>query len=159
VDPPPGYKVEVLTKDASPATEKDLVETFRRYSELSGGAFPDTLDFWALSRFSQQHRPLGKPTNLSAEQRQQERQHHANEDQRLYRGLQYVFHHLPPDADPHYAGKGVQRGAADTPIFWYRPKDSKQYRVIYADFSIRESDTPPHVPNAQAVLAPLNPQK
>jgi len=56
---------------------------------------------------------------------------------------------LPPNADAHYVGKGVSFGAADTPIFWYRPKDSKKYRVIYADLSVRESDTPPNVPEAQ----------
>ena len=56
---------------------------------------------------------------------------------------------LPPKADAHYAGKGVSLGAADTPIFWYRPKDAKKYRVIYADLSVREADTPPSVPDAQ----------
>ena len=53
---------------------------------------------------------------------------------------------LPKEADAHYAGKGVSLGAADTPIFWYRPKDAKKYRVIYADLSVREADTPPSVP-------------
>ena len=56
---------------------------------------------------------------------------------------------LPPEADAHYAGKGVSLGAADTPIFWYRPKDAKTYRVIYADLSVRDADTPPSVPVAQ----------
>ena len=46
----------------------------------------------------------------------------------------------------HYAGKGVSLGAADKPIFWYRPKDGKKYRVIYADLSVRDADTPPSVP-------------
>ena len=66
---------------------------------------------------------------------------------------------LPPEADAHYAGKGVSLGAADTPIFWYRPKDSKKYRVIYADLSVREADTPPNVPDAQPVPAPSSPKK
>ena len=56
---------------------------------------------------------------------------------------------LPPEADAHYAGKGVSLGAADKPIFWYRPKDAKKYRVIYADLSVRDADTPPSVPVAQ----------
>ncbi len=160
VEPPSGYgyKVESIKEDASPATEKDLIETFRRYSELNGGAFPDTLDFWAMSRFAEKHHPKRK-ANLNELERQQETQDRFNEDERLYHGLQFVFHQLPPDADPHYAGKGVKRGAADTPIFWYRPKDAKKYRVIYADLSIRQSDTPPYVPSAQAVLTPLSPEK
>ncbi len=45
-------------------------------------------------------------------------------------------------------------GSADKPIFWYRPKDAKKYRVIYGDLSVREADTPPSVPNAQPVPMP-----
>ena len=63
-------------------------------------------------------------------------------------GLTFVSG-LPPEADVHYAGKGVLLGAAEKPIFWYRPKGAKKYRVIYADLSVREADAPPKVPNAQ----------
>ena len=76
----------------------------------------------------------------------------------LQRGLLFAFA-LPTDADAHYAGKGVSLGAADTPIFWYRPKDSKKCRVIYADLSVRDADASPSVPNAQPVLAPSSPKK
>jgi len=44
IDPPPGYTVQNQKVDVSPAEEKDLIGTFRIYSELSGGAFPDSLD-------------------------------------------------------------------------------------------------------------------
>jgi len=75
-----------------------------------------------------------------------------------YRGLGFVVE-LPREADAHYAGKGVSLGAPGTPIFWYRPKDAKKYRVIYADLSVREADTPPSVPDAQPVAAPSGPKK
>jgi hypothetical protein len=68
----------------------------------------------------------------------------------ITRGLGFVVEQ-PPEADAHYAGKGVSLGAGDKPIFWYRPKDAKKYRVIYADLSVRDADTPPSVPNAQPV--------
>ena len=58
------------------------------------------------------------------------------------RGMGFVVE-LPREADAHYAGKGVSLGAPGTPIFWYRPKDAKKYRVIYADLSVREADTYP----------------
>ena len=61
------------------------------------------------------------------------------------RGITFV-NLLPKEADWHYAGKRVSLGAADTPIFWYRPKDAKKYRVIYADLTVREAETPPSVP-------------
>ena len=56
---------------------------------------------------------------------------------------------LPKEADVHYAGRGVSLGAAARPIFWYRPKRSKKYRVLYGDFSLREADVPPNVPHVQ----------
>ena len=77
---------------------------------------------------------------------------------RFQRGLTFTGL-LPPEADAHYAGEGVSLGAADTPIFWYRPNDAKKYRVIYADLSVREADTAPSVPNAQPVPAPSSPKK
>ena len=77
---------------------------------------------------------------------------------RFQRGLLFTTQ-LSPEADAHYAGKGVSLGAADTPIFWYRPKDAKEYRVIYADLSVREAETPPSVPDAQPVPAPSSPKK
>jgi hypothetical protein len=154
LEPPPGYKVVTITRDASPATEGDLVETFRRYSESSGGSFPDALDFFAMARLFSEQQAKPKP-HLSAQEGERQWLDHNQEAERFRRGSSFVLGQLPPEADPHYAGKGVKRGAADRPIFWYRPKDTKKYRVIYADLSIRESDTPPHVPGAQAVLAPL----
>ena len=73
-------------------------------------------------------------------------------DMMMTRGLGFVVE-LPREADAHYAGKGVSLGAPGTPIFWYRPKDAKKYRVIYADLSVREADTPPNVSKAQPVPA------
>ena len=61
--------------------------------------------------------------------------------------------HDGPQSDWHYAGWGVSLGAADRPIFWHRPKDSKKYRVIYADLSVGDADTPPSVTNALPVPA------
>jgi hypothetical protein len=40
-------------------------------------------------------------------------------------------------------------GALHKPIFWYRPKDSKKYRVLYGDLSLCDADSPPNVPHAQ----------
>ena len=64
--------------------------------------------------------------------------------EKFNRGTRFVGL-LPKEAEWHYAGKRVTRGAADTPIFWYRPKDAKKYRVIYADLTVCEADVPPKV--------------
>ncbi len=164
LEPPPGYRTQTITFDDSPAEEKDLIETFRHYSQLSGGAFPKVLDIsTAQSLFNKRwiasHPQAQRNGPAGERQSPEEKQERMNELMKLTKGLRFVSAQLPPDADAHYAGKGVKRGAVDTPVFWYRPKDAKKYRVIYADLSIRESNTPPQVPNAEAVLAPLSPAK
>lgn len=74
------------------------------------------------------------------------------------RGVDFV-EILSPASDAHYVGKGVSPGEADKPIFWYRPLDSKKYRVIYADFSVREADAAPSVRNSHPVPAPDSPKQ
>ena len=236
VEPPAGYEVTVVqapTSDGSPADEKDLIEMFRCYSELSDGPFPDSLDLQAISQMvgrdfairmfleltpgkgklneEQRHKIeelVQKSTDLQKlaggkEKPNKERmdkieeqmldlldwerlapgQGKPNREQmekiieaetqkymkaqlpkimaattRFQQGLRFTGL-LPPEADAHYAGKGVSLGAADTPIFWYCSKDAKKYRVIYADLSVRDADTPPSVPDAQPVPAPSSPKE
>ena len=157
-EPPAGYTTMHLRWNFPPAGEKELVETLRLYSTQGGGIFPDVLDLPAAQRFAfafQSHSKTHKPT---IGERQKRMQDAMDAHTRLTCGLRFVSE-LPPDADVHYAGKGVSLGAADTPIFWYRPKDAKAYRVIYADLSVRTADTPPNVPNAQPARGPSSPNK
>ena len=159
LEPPPGYKVQRRTYDIPPpAQEKDLIETFRRYGELCGGALPDQLDYEELEKLAdedwEKSHPKG-PNSPSEDERQQE----LNAFDKLTRGISFAFERLPREADAHYAGKGIKLGATDTPIFWYHPKDSKKYRVIYADLSVREADTAPSVANAQPAVSASGPKK
>ena len=223
--PPPGYTVQNMDIDISQPEEKDLIKTFRTYSEVSGGAFPDSLDMQPMMeavgkmlgmkigkklamqtlrekltsgkrklsekqirkveelmdkflewQLNPEKRPSEKEMNELEEMKKlaggkgklsEEEIHKKAQDAArkcaeatmqefvkvqipLQRGLMFVFA-LPPAADARYAGKGVSFGAADKPIFWYRPKDAKKYRVIYADLSVRDADTPPSAANAQPV--------
>jgi len=45
---------------------------------------------------------------------------------------------LPDYSNWRYAGNGVKINTPDTPIFWYKPAGSEQYRVIYADLTVQE---------------------
>jgi outer membrane lipoprotein-sorting protein len=240
VEPPPGYTVQNQKVDVSPVEEKSLIETFRIYSELSRGDFPESLDMQPMmmkvgmmigkksamktireklasgkrklseeqihkveelmDKFLEwQINPEKKPNEeemrkleeemrktagmeeglkegleelaggkgkLSEEEIRKNAQAAAKKNAEvgmkefmkiqvpLQRGLIFVFT-LPPEADAHYAGKGVSLGAADKPIFWYRPKDAKTYRVIYGDLSVRDADVAPTVHDAEPV--PLKP--
>ena len=142
--------------DAQP--EEDLIDALRYYSKLSGGPFPDSLDTEALSPVMEKKFGLEKGQEPSAKQMQEMMPEILEITLKFQPGSTFIVS-LPPEADAHYAGKGVSLGAADTPIFWYRPKDAKKYRVIYADLSVRDADTPPNVPNAQPVPAPSSPKK
>ena len=125
-------------------------------ADLNDGAFPDSLVMQPLVQALMKKflvpKKLGQKPSVEQQQGLMEAQG------KLQRGIIFA-QQLPPDADAYYAGKGVSPGTADTPIFWYRPKDAKKYRVIYADLSVREADTPPSVPNAQPVPAPASPKK
>jgi hypothetical protein len=158
LEPPAGYKVQKYTVDVSPAQEKDLVETLRRYAQLNGGAFPDQLDVAAFAKRFQEDWAKSHPMK-GGDPSEEEKQGQLSGMSEFVRGLSFAFEQLPWDANAHYAGKGVKVGAADTPVFWYRPGNSKKYRIIHADLSAREADTAPSVPNAQPVVSVSGPKK
>ena len=133
--------------------EQDLIDALRYYSQSSGGPFPDSLDIDAFGQVLEKKFGLEEGQEPSAKQMQEMMPEILETTMKLQPGVEFVAS-LPPEADSHYAGKGVSLGAADAPIFWYRPKDAKQYRVIYADFAVRDADTPPSVPNAQPLPSP-----
>ena len=148
VEPPAGYEVgsffiSTPTIDGSSANEKDLIETLREYSRLSGGPFPTSLDQFTLTQLIYLEFTSDRMQKPGAKQQLAETQ------AKLQPGLAFRVH-LPPEADAHYAGTGVSLGTPDTPIFWYRPKDSATYRVIYADLSVRDVETPPSMPVVQS---------
>jgi hypothetical protein len=45
---------------------------------------------------------------------------------------------LKSENDWHYVGKNVKLGDAESPVCWYRPDDSKTYRVICGDLSVKD---------------------
>ncbi len=146
LEPPADYTVlrHTVTKERAPYEESDLIEMFRQYREHSQDTLPDTVDLRAAQELSEMKFDLRKePT----EEQWREIQAFAN---KVDRGPLFVFG-LPTEADAHYAGRGVKLDATDTPIFWYRPGGEGKYRVIRADLSVVEVDSPPEIPGAQAL--------
>jgi outer membrane lipoprotein-sorting protein len=161
LEAPAGYTVSHYQVDASAPDEKSLVDSLRCFGDLFGGDFPGsfvindrTMNPVMEKLFVKKGWKIAKGSKPNQEQL------HAIQEtlSRIGRGFEFAAD-LPPSSDTHYAGKGVRLGMADTPIFWYRPKDSKKYRVIYADLSVRDADAPPNVPNAQPVPGPSSPKK
>jgi hypothetical protein len=129
---------------SGPKAESDLIEMFRQYREHQD-TFPDTLDGTSNNDLvRKKSRTLGEnPTPKQYEE-------FGEWVSKLASGIGFVGG-LPPQTNAQYAGKGVSVTASDTPIFWYRPEGSGKYRVIRADLSVIEAETPPDVPNAQSL--------
>ena len=48
-----------------------------------------------------------------------------------------VLYRLPAN-DRHYAGKEVKLGTPSRPIFWYQLTKEGNYKVLYADLSVKD---------------------
>ena len=113
------------TYDDSPESETDLIESLRRYSELSGGASFRTCSnrggLYRRSSFKEWRNPSTQGTKVR--RRSGRKRSRARVTKwRSTKGMMFTVDQLPTQADAHYAGRGVSLGAADKPIFWYRPK-------------------------------------
>ncbi len=127
MDVPAGYTLkENAAFSMQDCSEEDFVQTLGFWAEhVQGGTFPDELstkEFMTLTpKITAAMQRLGLPEN-----------------QAMQIGMRFgratVFFQMAQHITPGiYAGKGVKYGDAATPIFWYQPKDSQTYRVIYGD--------------------------
>ncbi|MHC4403205.1 MAG: C45 family autoproteolytic acyltransferase/hydrolase [Planctomycetota bacterium] len=146
LEPPADFTVKtvIVREDLTPIEENDLIELFRQCREVGLDVFPDTLDAEG-SRVV-----VDRKFVPSKELTEAQSQKCTEFSMKLDRGPRFVAG-LPTEADAHYAGKGVKVDAPDTPIFWYRPEGRDGYRLIRADLSVVEVNSPPEVPGAQAI--------
>jgi hypothetical protein len=141
--PPADYKVQTFDVDVSKPGEQDLVNAFKLCCDISNDEFPDTLSLVGRLFFITKHTKARWKNPSDDEMKQL-----VKETGSISRGFEFAKA-LPESADAHYAGKGVKRGTADRSIFWYKSEDSKKYRVIFADFSVKDADQPPQVAGAE----------
>ena len=131
MDVPPEYKQQQVQLDLFGSTEADFIEGLRLRAQMFGdGQFPDSL---ALEDYMKQVPDIIKKVeklNLSAEQ---------NAELEKKMGAHLLFlRFFKGEGKWYYRGKGVKLGEADKPIFWYRPKGSETYRVIYGDLHVAD---------------------
>jgi outer membrane lipoprotein-sorting protein len=142
VDPPADYQSFTVPIDAAPPSEEDFLTSLRRLSDALDGQLPSSLDTpgiaIAFAKLLKNKMPKGSD-DMTKEM--------MAEGVAIGRGLQFAMM-LPPDADAHYAGKGVKRDGPKTPIFWFKPIGAAQFRVIYSDLSAGDADAAPEVPGA-----------
>lgn len=140
MDVPQGYTLKETDMDLSNVTEQDFIAGLKVWVEvLNDGQFPDELSPKAYMQNIPNLEVQVEALNLPEE-----------EGEKL--GTQYIksmmFMNLfmvQGHTEPTYVGKGATFGDHDTAVFWYKPKDSDNYRVIYADLSVKEV-TPDQLP-------------
>ena len=130
--PPEGYRLAGEMKiDTSAATEEAFIEFLRVWS---GGTVDETFPPLTIA--------VGGPAAAKVFM-DMERGGKFKEDwskdawQRMASGMVFVMQ-LPQSSNWRYVGENVKFGTSDKAIFWYMPKDSQNYRVIYGDLSVRE---------------------
>ncbi|MCJ7778535.1 MAG: zf-HC2 domain-containing protein [Sedimentisphaerales bacterium] len=132
MDVPAGYKLSDKMFDMTQFTEQDFITVLRLWVEhVLGGNFPQSLSAGEL--MSQTPAIAGKigQLNISDEEKTQL-------GMTMGRGLVFFQQLDPTGVTWHYAGRGVKLGDAGKAIFWYQPKNSATYRVIYGDLSVKD---------------------
>jgi hypothetical protein len=142
---PEGYTLTEVEEEpkALPSTvdEQKIINAFRQWVDLSGGTFPSSVAGYSLIK------DLDPNADISFIQKEWKGFHgfvHVNMPSlKAFLKVMELMSSggligpMPEGTDWDYVGKGVKFGDADRPIFWYRPEDSKTYRVIYGDLSVK----------------------
>lgn len=120
LDPPDGYALRKVDVPIA-IREEALVNLLRLYADAPGGAFPP------------------RPDDAAAFQKRFPKEDWKGpDDPRMIRLSQslaasVVFLQFELKNAYGYRPAGVKLGDADKILFWYRPKDSKNYRAIFGD--------------------------
>jgi hypothetical protein len=143
---PEGYTVQNFKIDGSTPHEGDLVEMLRIWTGITS-RFPSQLDFDAIKelteavkakRESEGRRSIHEAERLDDPAVQRVLQENMPLLFKALRGMAFVKGLSQGSIDWHYSGTEATLGDSSKAIFWYRPKDSKDYRVIYADLTVRD---------------------
>lgn len=134
MDVPEGYTSGgETTLDLLGATEEDFIEGLRIRAEIFGdGYFPDGVAIEDFLRSIEAMQGKGEELGLSKEQE-------AELGIKMNKHLLFIrFFSQKAEGEWTYRGQGVLLGDAGTPIFWYQPKDSATWRVIYGDLHVED---------------------
>jgi hypothetical protein len=132
MDVPEGYELQQQTVlDLQGCTEQDFIEGLRIRAEVLGdGQFPDGV---AVEDYLKQAPAIGQKIEALGLSKEEQ----TELGMKLGRHLLFI-RFFKGQGQWHYAGKGVKLGQADKAIFWYQPKGSATYRVIYGDLSVKD---------------------
>jgi hypothetical protein len=128
---PEGYTLQEAELDLYSATEEDFIEGLRILAEVfEDGYFPDSVAVEDYIRQASARMKKCEELELSDEQL-------TELGMKLQQHLLFI-RFFKGQGKWYYAGKGVKLGDANKAIFWYQPKDSETYRVIYGDLHVED---------------------
>jgi hypothetical protein len=129
---PDGYTVQQAGGiDFKKSSESDFIETLRIWAEIiEDGHFPDSINLEDIVN-------LGPKIALAFKRENFTKQQETETALRLTQGVVFI-RFFKGQGQWHYTGKGVEFGDSNTPIFWYQPKESETWRVIYGDLTVKD---------------------
>ena len=140
IEPPADYQV-VQTKvpNIKQDGERLTVEALREFAKRSNGRFPAQMDAWGeFAKLAT--RDAENPGRLDA----------ASTQWMNDVGMMTSFVQMLPADEYAYLGRGVTLNQKDTIIFWYRNPETKKYRAIYADLTVKDVEDVKELPKAPA---------
>jgi len=119
-------QIESVKMDLKNLTEQDLVEGLRAWAGLMQDRFPEKLDLAIIQQYSDSIEQTLNEKGMS------------DVDKsliviKIMRALMFIDQ---LNVKWYYFGENVKSGDANTAIFWYQPRISKTYRVLYGDLHI-----------------------
>ncbi|MBM4024739.1 MAG: hypothetical protein FJ280_04940 [Planctomycetes bacterium] len=140
---PEGHTLQQTEIDLLGSTEADFIEGLRILAERYGDSqFPDSVALEDFMKRIPQMQEKEKQFKLSPEE-------DADLTSKIQKHILFLRFYKG-EGKWYYRGQGVKLGEADKAIFWYRPKDSATYRVIYGDLHVEDA-TPENLPEPLAV--------
>jgi hypothetical protein len=131
MDVPAGYTLHEEELDWTEFNEQDFIVVLQVWAKhVLGGKFPDRVSLEDLMKLAAELGQIDQ-LNISDEEEMQL-------GMSFGRGLVFFQQLEPNGIDWHYVGKGVEFGDANTAVFLYRPKDSKNWRVVYGDLRVED---------------------
>ena len=128
---PDNYVIQKARIDFKESSESGFIESLRIWAEIiEDGQFPDSIDLGGIAKVGLKLDEGLKRLNLTD-------QEELEVATRFGQGLVFI-RFFKGEGQWNYVGKGVKLGDSEKAVFWYQPKDSETYRVIYGDLHVED---------------------
>jgi hypothetical protein len=145
LEPPEDYTVEEQTFDVSDKAEMGLIDALAFWTEMSGGWFPSKIN--DLGDPNQIRPMLIEKFDRDADPKE-ELDAAMKQVNLVLKGLWFA-QERKVEGNWFYDGQDVRLGDADSPVCWWKVQDSNDYRVIYGNLSLSDSNVIPAVPEGE----------